>query len=162
MNLPDDLASTPVRQALSASFRLYHPGQCRDVGQRAQDIVEMRAADGAGERVEHRLAKSAYILPHHARRLHRCAGTFAKGQEQGQRLKPHQCAARLVDFGLDALFVDRGARALRIGVAVLKAGVDLQQPFRRSAEHTSALQSLMRLSYAAFCLTKQTDITSDT
>src|SRR3546814_6863360 len=96
MNLPDDLASTPVRQALSASFLRYHPCQCRDVGQRAQDIVEMRAADGAGERVEHRLAKSADILPHHARRLH-----------------------------------------------------------RRSEEHTSELQSLMRLSYAVFCLTKK-------
>src|SRR3546814_12802343 len=68
MNLPDDLASTPVRQALSASFLRYHPCQCRDVGQRAQDIVEMRAADGAGERVAHRLAASAAILPHHARR----------------------------------------------------------------------------------------------
>src|SRR3546814_6191426 len=91
----------------------------------------MRAADGAGERVEHRLAKSADILPHHARRLHRCAGTFAKGQDQGQRLKRHQCAARLVDFGIDAIFVDR------------------------SEEHTSELQSLMRISYAVFCLQKQ-------
>src|SRR3546814_2073344 len=29
-------------------------------------------------------------------------------------------------------------------------------PFRRSEEHTSELQSLMRISYAVFCLTKTT------
>src|SRR3546814_8453568 len=30
------------------------------------------------------------------------------------------------------------------------------QPFRRSEEHTSELQSLMRISYAVFCLKKKT------
>src|SRR3546814_5711863 len=29
------------------------------------------------------------------------------------------------------------------------------KPFRRSEEHTSELQSLMRLTYAVFCLTKK-------
>src|SRR3546814_10690367 len=33
---------------------------------------------------------------------------------------------------------------------------DLGQPPRRSEEHTSDLQSLMRLSYAVFCLKKKT------
>src|SRR3546814_7887866 len=32
--------------------------------------------------------------------------------------------------------------------------------FIRSEEHTSELQSLMRISYAVFCLTKKTNITS--
>src|SRR3546814_3481455 len=32
--------------------------------------------------------------------------------------------------------------------------------FRRSEEHTSELQSLMRISYAVFCLKKNTDQTS--
>src|SRR3546814_7912083 len=31
-------------------------------------------------------------------------------------------------------------------------------PFPRSEEHTSELQSLMRISYAVFCLKKKTDI----
>src|SRR3546814_7554892 len=31
-----------------------------------------------------------------------------------------------------------------------------QRPERRSEEHTSELQSLMRISYAVFCLTKKT------
>src|SRR3546814_4625907 len=32
----------------------------------------------------------------------------------------------------------------------------LQRPFLRSEEHTSELQSLMRISYAVFCLKKKT------
>src|SRR3546814_9414390 len=41
--------------------------------------------------------------------------------------------------------------------AALCAGADLR-PYRRSEEHTSELQSLMRISYAAFCLKKQTTL----
>src|SRR3546814_12699969 len=40
---------------------------------------------------------------------------------------------RISDWSSDVCssdLVDRGARALRIGAAVLKAGVDLQHPFR--------------------------------
>src|SRR3546814_5449542 len=33
--------------------------------------------------------------------------------------------------------------------------LDLQEPRRRSEEHTSELQSLMRISYAVFCLKKK-------
>src|SRR3546814_4275851 len=35
------------------------------------------------------------------------------------------------------------------------AADDLQRSLARSAEHTSELQSLMRISYAVFCLKKQ-------
>src|SRR3546814_2508111 len=35
-------------------------------------------------------------------------------------------------------------------------GFGLVTPARRSEEHTSELQSLMRISYAVFCLTKKT------
>src|SRR3546814_5477099 len=41
-----------------------------------------------------------------------------------------------------------------IGVGFFTAGPML---FGRSEEHTSELQSLMRISYAVFCLTKKTD-----
>src|SRR3546814_3820144 len=45
--------------------------------------------------------------------------------------------------------------------AIGDAGDD--QPCRRSEEHTSELQSLMRISYAVFCLKKKkTKITHDT
>src|SRR3546814_3455905 len=50
------------------------------------------------------------------------------------------------------------ARPLRLayGGAVLKVrGTQLRPERERSEEHTSELQSLMRISYAVFCLTKQ-------
>src|SRR3546814_4924748 len=47
---------------------------------------------------------------------------------------------------------DRGTAAARRGRRCL-AGV----PQRRSEEHTSELQSLMRISYAVFCLKKKTN-----
>src|SRR3546814_2121471 len=45
----------------------------------------------------------------------------------------------------------RGAQADRLGDGVAQAG----RPERRSEEHTSELQSLMRISYAVFCLKKK-------
>src|SRR3546814_5350664 len=37
----------------------------------------------------------------------------------------------------------------------MNSGVDLSKLVRRSEEHTSELQSLMRISYAVFCLKKK-------
>src|SRR3546814_6586797 len=37
----------------------------------------------------------------------------------------------------------------------VKSGVDIEGLMRRSEEHTSELQSLMRISYAVFCLKKK-------
>src|SRR3546814_1354624 len=48
--------------------------------------------------------------------------------------------------------------AFHMGIAHTGAGqhpVTDSQRFNRSEEHTSELQSLMRISYAVFCLTKQ-------
>src|SRR3546814_10746051 len=47
-----------------------------------------------------------------------------------------------------------GARRLAVGRGGQRAGV-LLQPVVRSEEHTSELQSLMRISYAVFCLKKK-------
>src|SRR3546814_4966451 len=46
---------------------------------------------------------------------------------------------------------------VEIGACLSKrgAGVAQEQPARRSEEHTSELQSLMRSSYAVFCLKKK-------
>src|SRR3546814_5735624 len=38
---------------------------------------------------------------------------------------------------------------------VCRRGGNIAQPFGRSEEHTSELQSLMRISYAVFCLKKK-------
>src|SRR3546814_7264698 len=43
-----------------------------------------------------------------------------------------------------------------IGVVLLLSFLLLMATFRRSEEHTSELQSLMRISYAVFCLKKKT------
>src|SRR3546814_6254468 len=56
----------------------------------------------------------------------------------------------------------RGQRAAAVGKAPEEArgfggpfGLDELHPERRSEEHTSELQSLMRISYAVFCLKKK-------
>src|SRR3546814_6794189 len=43
---------------------------------------------------------------------------------------------------------------LSVGLAILSWRY-VERPFRRSEEHTSELQSLMRISYAVFCLKKK-------
>src|SRR3546814_4547916 len=55
--------------------------------------------------------------------------------------KPRQCARRSVEHGHKAR-AGAQRRQQRVGM--------------RSEEHTSALQSLMRISYAVFCLKKNT------
>src|SRR3546814_5912223 len=58
-----------------------------------------------------------------------------------------------VEFLLEA-HVGRGLREDR-AVARLVGGCRAAGPVLRSAEHTSELQSLMRISYAVFCLKKK-------
>src|SRR3546814_6538441 len=49
-----------------------------------------------------------------------------------------------------------GQAATRAAIEELEAGKGARFPSVRSEEHTSELQSLMRNSYAVFCLKKQT------
>src|SRR3546814_1580618 len=49
-----------------------------------------------------------------------------------------------LEYNLDTLEVRRGGKLLQLN------------PTARSEEHTSELQSLMRISYAVFCLKKKT------
>src|SRR3546814_7307831 len=46
-------------------------------------------------------------------------------------------------------------------LAVVSVCIAVYLPIRRSEEHTSELQSLMRISYAVFCLKKKKNKTSD-
>src|SRR3546814_7816191 len=61
-------------------------------------------------------------------------------------------------FVMDALAVDhavhRAPDAAAIAGELLLPVAPLLRPGRRSEEHTSELQSLMRISYAGFCLKK--------
>src|SRR3546814_1044698 len=49
-----------------------------------------------------------------------------------------------------------GAERITVPAAAIVARRDVDQRVRRSEEHTSELQSLMRSSYAVFCLKKKT------
>src|SRR3546814_4025567 len=78
--------------------------------------------------------------------------------------------------GLDALddnglepgprTIDRGRKPCRPGSKDQQAGMDRVSHCRafqkRSEEHTSELQSLMRISYAVFCLKKKNNRTTHT
>src|SRR3546814_10368655 len=95
----------------------------------------------------------------------------------GERKRPLELRFR--GKGIAALFpalgeiaVNERFRAIEGRVDVLRGGREGQYPSRvgdggkalaaRSEEHTSELQSLMRISYAVFCLTKKTQITAHT
>src|SRR3546814_3600398 len=66
--------------------------------------------------------------------------------------------ARVVSANHSGLVtIDAGYKSLSTdgGVAVVQRGAP-ETAFFRSEEHTSELQSLMRISYAVFCLKKKT------
>src|SRR3546814_7535092 len=48
-----------------------------------------------------------------------------------------------------------GARVMALGAVILQTSIARNKLDSRSEEHTSELQSLMRISYAAFCLKKK-------
>src|SRR3546814_8883270 len=58
------------------------------------------------------------------------------------------------DATLRWTYADLRAETRQIAKALIAAGVE-----RRSEEHTSELQSLMRISYAVFCLKKKNNTT---
>src|SRR3546814_5271255 len=51
--------------------------------------------------------------------------------------------------------LERSAICLTIAAAMRSASASLRRILERSEEHTSELQSLMRISYAVFCLKKK-------
>src|SRR3546814_1373431 len=73
---------------------------------------------------------------------HMCVagGTALHRQHQAVTADAGECAAALGNVG----------RAV-----VRTAGTEMRWAFGRSEEHTSELQSLMRISYAVFCLKKK-------
>src|SRR3546814_6893783 len=62
----------------------------------------------------------------------------------------------VVGVGLDEILTDlRADRLQKIAKVDQDRIVAVERPARRSEEHTSELQSLMRTSYAVFCLKKK-------
>src|SRR3546814_7196653 len=85
-------------------------------------------------------------------------------------LFPYTTLFRSVEDGVDLDAGDRGTRdgaeertTERVAERVAEAGLEGldDEPRARSEEHTSELQSLMRISYAVFCLKKKKIIGSE-
>src|SRR3546814_4491408 len=77
---------------------------------------------------------------------------------------PDMLASAIVGYAAltGAILTDNSALMLAFGLAamlVAELGPTPADPSFRSEEHTSELQSLMRISYAVFCLKKNTHIT---
>src|SRR3546814_7918044 len=67
-----------------------------------------------------------------------------------------ETAQPLVIFDCDGVLVDSEPLSVKVLVEQLnRKGVAIDET-QRSEEHTSELQSLMRISYAVFCLKQQT------
>src|SRR3546814_9211336 len=67
----------------------------------------------------------------------------------------HHGAATPVDGAILQIGHHHADAGLALGAAVLRQAVVDQHVAERSEEHTSELQSLMRISYAVFCLKKK-------
>src|SRR3546814_7794264 len=101
-------------------------------------------------------AKAAALraAPHPALRA-----TFSREREKGYR----EGAPALQHAALDLVALDALEQGLEVAFAeafVALALDDLEEDRARSEEHTSELQSLMRISYAVFCLKKKQHDTS--
>src|SRR3546814_3348077 len=73
--------------------------------------------------------------------------TWSPGEAKGELVV-------VADLKTQMVHVYRGGE--EIGVSTISTG---RKGFERSEEHTSELQSLMRSSYAVFCLNKQNQLT---
>src|SRR3546814_9264923 len=88
--------------------------------------------------------------------------SIADPAERARRLR-QDAAIWAQDFDANALIVlrraslgyDAESRAERIRAPLLYVLANSDLRFPRSEEHTSELQSLMRISYAVFCLQKK-------
>src|SRR3546814_7059632 len=73
----------------------------------------------------------------------------ARCQEGGNRIEHDEPGLELDDL-------THHHREVHLQSVQRRSGRDIAQQTRRSEEHTSELQSLMRISYAVFCLKKKT------
>src|SRR3546814_3282175 len=72
---------------------------------------------------------------------------------------PHESPGRVADNGIERLSRERLRERLGQRVSLEEGLTDqvIELEILRSEEHTSELQSLMRTSYAVFCLKKKTN-----
>src|SRR3546814_5670374 len=92
--------------------------------------------------------------------------TVATGFTTPLVLQMHALLAQLREAGAQSVAMEVSSHALdqgRVDAVHYDVGVftNLSRDHLRSEEHTSELQSLMRISYAVFCLTKNNQSTTD-
>src|SRR3546814_17430150 len=121
--------------------------QARKKGARDQHLTTLSAVGGGvDEEVGDRCRRSADIA--------RVREQPSDAPDQRIRSVRIQILLVLVDRGVVGLVVNQQHR--HVGNPAIALGVQLLQPLvKRSEEHTSELQSLMRISYAVFCLKKK-------
>src|SRR3546814_6351834 len=86
-------------------------------------------------------------------RLRRCE--LCRIRPRGNPVIAVQTADFLDQVGFDTQVVAMAWHARHPGIADFGAQTDAETAEQRSEEHTSELQSLMRISYAVFCLKKK-------
>src|SRR3546814_3198068 len=110
---------------------------------------EMRISDWSSDVCSADLKADIHVALHHVHRDVERVGLLA-GEAQ------EIAGANLVLAPRAALGIERGAQELDVGDA---GNLDrILEAKERSEEHTSELQSLMRISYAVFCLKTKTKI----
>src|SRR3546814_3513304 len=110
---------------------------------------------------------SSDVCPSDLAEIGQAEARCARRADRGDQLRLHRWRPALDHFdqrGVER--VDVGQR--RVGLDILGvadqrevAVAELDRPAGRSEEHTSELQSLMRISYAVFCLKKKNTKTSE-
>src|SRR3546814_2669408 len=118
-------------------------------------LSEVWRHGGAGQAAGKRQAGEE-VPPHDVRTVFsRCGGSCRRGARGGEVRR--RCRIRSRGRGLGARGLSAPCLTGRCGVAPQRAiGKTAGPPRdRRSEEHTSELQSLMRISYAVFCLKKK-------
>src|SRR3546814_6286623 len=125
-------------------------------------VVELAPVGGVGDdpvrlRPESRQAeRRASLIEHH--RSRRLQPDIVERAIARRRLQ-----ARIIEVRLSGDDVERAGRAVLAEQRSLRAAqhldpLDIVEVEERSEEHTSELQSLMRISYAVFCLKKTNTI----
>src|SRR3546814_3862368 len=122
---------------------------------------EMRISDWSSDVCSSDLFAFQYGGPHLAHPAQGGAHLLvAFGERVGHRLDfdlalANGLAGPLPGFAVDRLQEQLGVAAAQHGFGELRS-IAVPHLAKRSEEHTSELQSLMRISYAVFCLKKKT------
>src|SRR3546814_5483327 len=114
----------------------------------------MRISDWSSDVCSSDLRASILDLPGHA--LEKAVAAHGgDADEQGAGAIDGAADHRVAGLALDRHWLAGDKRLIHGGAALHDLAVDGQALARRSEEHTSELQSLMRISYAVFCLKKK-------